>query len=46
MVGKISIGDQKRETHIRFRIITDYEAYINAIDQVSESEDSLFNSYY
>ena len=46
MVGKLSIGDQIRETHIRFRNITDYDAYINAIDQDYESGDSIFNGYF
>ena len=34
MVGKLSIGDQIRETHIRFRNNTEHEAYINSIDEV------------
>ena len=45
MVGKLSVGDQIRETHIRFRNNIDYEAYINATDQNSESEDAFFNGY-
>ena len=43
MFGKMSVGDQIRETHIRFRSNTEYESYINAIDQDSESEDAFFN---
>ena len=43
MVGKSNIGDQIRTTHIRFGNITDYEAYINAIDQDYESGDAIFN---
>ena len=45
MVGKLSIGDQIKETHIRFRNITDYEDYFDAIDQDYQSEDSIFNGY-
>ena len=45
MVGKLSVGDQIRETQFRFRNITDYEANINAIDQDYESEESIFNGY-
>ena len=33
MVGKLSIGDQIRATHIRFRNNNDYECFFNAIDQ-------------
>ena len=32
MVGYLNVSDQIRETHIRFRNISDYEAYINTID--------------
>ena len=46
MVGKLSVGDQIREKYIRFRNLTDYEAYINAIDQEYESEDAIFNAYF
>ena len=46
MVGKLSVGDQIKETHIRFKIITDYEAYINAIDEGYETEDAIFNGYF
>ena len=45
MVGNLQVGDQIRQTHIRFRNISDYEAYINAIDQDYDSEDSIFNGY-
>ena len=45
MVGNIKIGDQIRQTHIRFRNITDYETYINAIDQDYDLEDAIFNGY-
>ena len=42
MIGKISIDNQIREARIRFRNITDYEFYFNAIDQDYESEDASF----
>ena len=45
MVGNLKVGDQIRQTHIRFRNISDYEAYINAIDQDYDSEDAIFNGY-
>ena len=45
MVGNLKVGDQIRQTRIRFRNIADYEAYINAIDQDYDSEDAIFNGY-
>ena len=45
MVGEISVGDRIRTTHIRFRIITDYEAYITSIDEGYDAEKSIFNGY-
>ena len=45
VVGKCLIGDQLRETHIRFRNITNYEAYINYIDESYDAEDAIFNGY-
>ena len=44
-LGKLSIGDQIRETHISFRNITDYEHYIDAIDEIYDAEDAIFNGY-
>ena len=46
MVGNLSVGDQIRENHIRFRNITDYEAYINAIVEGFDSDYSIFNGYF
>ena len=46
MVGKLSVGDQIRMTHIRFRNITDYEAYIISIDEGYDGEDAIFNGYF
>ena len=45
MVGRLKVGEQIRQTHIRFRNISDFEAYINAIDHDYDSEDAIFNSY-
>ena len=45
LVRNLKVGDQIRETRIRFRNINDYEAYINIIDQDYDSEDSIFDGY-
>ena len=45
MVGNIKIGDQNRQTHIRFRKMDDFEAYINAFDENYDAEDAVFNGY-
>ena len=45
MIGNLKVGDQTRQTHIRFRNTNDYEAYINSIDQDYDSEDAIFNGY-
>ena len=45
MVGNLKVGDQNRQTHMRFRNIVDYEAYINAIDEGYDAEDAIFNGY-
>ena len=45
MVGNLIVGDQIRQTHIRFRNMNDYEAYINSIDQDYDSGDSIFSGY-
>ena len=44
MVGNLKVGDQIRQTHIRFKNRDDFEAYINAIDGY-DAEDSIFNGY-
>ena len=46
MVASLKVGDQIRQTHIRFRNITDYEACINSIDEGYDAEDSIFNSCF
>ena len=45
MVGTLLVGDRLRQTHVRFRNISDFEAYINSIDERYDSDDSIFNGY-
>ena len=45
MICNLKVGDQIRQTHIRFRNIDDFEAYINSIDQDYDSDDAIFNGY-
>ena len=45
MVGNLKVGDQIRQTNIRFRNMDDFEAYINSIDQDYDSDDCIFNGY-
>ena len=45
MVGRLKIGDQIRQSHIRFRKITDCEAHINSIDKRYDAKDDIFNGY-
>ena len=45
MVGNLKVGDQIRQTHIRFRNIKDYEDNINDIDEGYDAKDAIFNSY-
>ena len=45
MVGKLKNGDQIRETHVRFKKITDYEAYINSIVEGYDAEDAISNGF-
>ena len=42
-VGNLSLGDQIRETHIRFRNMDDFESYVNANDEGYEAGDAFFN---
>ena len=46
MVGNLKVGGQIRQTHIRFRNIEDYEAYINSIDEGYDARDAIFNCYF
>ena len=45
MVGSLKVGDQIRQTHVRFRNMDDFEAYINSIDEGYDAEDAIFNGY-
>ena len=45
MVRKLTVVDQITETHMSFRNITDYEVYINSIDDGYDAEDATCNSY-
>ena len=45
MIGNLKVGDQIRQTNIRFRNMDDFEAYINAIDEGYDAEDAIFNRY-
>ena len=46
MIGDLSIAEHIRKTHFRFRNSTDYEHYINAIDQNYDSEDAIFTGCF
>ena len=46
MVGTLLIGDQLRQTRIRFRKAIKYEAYFNSIGEGYDAEDAVFNGYY
>ena len=43
MIGKLQVGEQIRETHIRFTKNIEYEAFINAIDMEHVSEGAIFS---
>ena len=45
MIGTLIVGDQLRQTHIRFRKMIDFETYINSNDQDYDSDDAIFNGY-
>ena len=44
-VGNVKVGDQIRQTNVRFRNMDDFEAYINSIDEGYDAEDAIFNGY-
>ena len=46
MSGRLKVGDQVRQTQIRFRKIDDYESYNNAIDEGYDAEDAICNGYF
>ena len=45
MIGTLIVGDRTRQTHIRFRNMDDFEAYINSIDEGYDADDCIFNGY-
>ena len=45
LFGKLTVGDQIRETHIRFRNTPHYEPYKNAIDEEYDADDAIFNGH-
>ena len=45
MVGILKVGDQIRQTHVRFRNMNDFEAFINSIDEGYDADDSICNGY-
>ena len=46
MFGSLKVGDQIRQTHIRFRNFDDYESYIKSMDEGYDAEDAIFNGYF
>ena len=46
IVRNLKVGDQIGQTHIRFRKIAHYEAYINAIDEGYDTEDAISKGYF
>ena len=45
MVGNLEVGDQIRQTNIRFKNMVDFEAYINSIDVDYDAEDAIFDGH-
>ena len=45
MVGNLKVGDQIRQTHIRFGNIADYETNINSFDERYDAEDAIFDGF-
>ena len=45
MVGNLKVGDLLRRTHIRFRNMNNFEAYINSIDEEYDADDCIFSGY-
>ena len=46
MVGNLEVGEQIRQTHIRFRNMDGFESYINSIDEGYDADDYIFNGYF
>ena len=45
MIGTLSVVDQIRTTHKRFKNVINYENYINNIDEINDAEDAIFNCF-
>ena len=45
MVGILVIGENLKNTHIRFRIFNDYESFSFSTDDGYDSSDAIFNGY-
>ena len=45
MIGNLKVGNQIRQTNIRFRNMDGFEAYINAIVEGYDAEDAIFNGH-
>ena len=45
LIGKMIIGPVEHKTNIRFKIMDDFERYINTIDIDYDSEDVIFTGY-
>ena len=41
----LKVGDQIRQTDVKFRNMVDFESYNNAIDEGYDAEDAIFNGY-
>ena len=46
LIGDLNNGEQIRKSQIRVRNINNYEAYFNAIDMESDSEDSTLQVFF
>ena len=46
MVGNLKVGDQIRQTKIRFKKMDELEAYIDVIDKRYDAEDAIFNGLF
>ena len=45
MIGSMLIGQIEQKTNITFKKLDDFEAYINALDVVYDSEDVIFTGW-
>ena len=46
IVGNLKVGDQIRQTHIRFRNMVEFESYTNFIDEGYDADDCIFNGFF